>query len=130
LVYLTNGWVNPVERTIRGTALGRRNYLFAGSDNGDYRTALMYSLIEISKLNDVGQFAYLKHALTWLPALPHTLLDELLSWNWLTVAKPQALVNKVTEMDPKLGYADLRYKKHVILAIRSGINQALISIHL
>ena len=86
LVYLDNGWVNvdnnPVERTIRGIALGRRNWTFAGSDAGGHRAALMFSLIETCKLNGIDPLAYFKDVLTRLPTLPHTRLDELLPWSW------------------------------------------------
>ena len=95
LVYLDHGHVNidnnPIERTIRGAALGKKNYLFAGSDNGGDRAALLYSLIETCKLCGVEPFAYLKDVLTQLPTLPHTRLDELLPWNW-KAALPRTII--------------------------------------
>ncbi len=85
-LYLDHGEVNidnnPVERTIRGVALGRKNYLFAGSDNGGHRAALMYSLIETCKLNHIDPYAYFKDIFTRLPTLPDHQLEKLLPWNW------------------------------------------------
>lgn len=86
LVYLQDGSINidnnPIERAIRGVALGRKNYLFAGSPSGARRAALIYSLIETCKLNGVEPYAYLKDVLTRLPTHPHRQLDDLLPWNW------------------------------------------------
>src|SRR5262249_36105678 len=63
LRYVDDGMLNidnnPVERTIRGVALGRKNYLFCGSDGGGHRAALIYSLIESAKLNQIDPYAYL-----------------------------------------------------------------------
>lgn len=84
--YLRDGRIsidsNPVERALRGVALGRRNYLFAGSAGGGRRAALVYSLIETCKLNGVDPFAYLKDVLTRLPTLKARDLDDLLPWRW------------------------------------------------
>ncbi|WP_086134639.1 IS66 family transposase [Methylocaldum sp. SAD2] len=73
---------NPVERRLRGVAVGRRNDLFAGSPSGGRRAALLYSLIETCKLNGVEPYAYLKDVLTRLPSLPARDLDDLLPWRW------------------------------------------------
>lgn len=85
-VYLKDGRIhidtNPTERALRGVAVGRKNYLFAGSPNGGRRAALVYSLIETCKLNGVDPYAYLKDVLTRLPTLPIRDLDELLPWRW------------------------------------------------
>ena len=74
---------NPVERAIRPTTLGRKNHLFAGSDGGGERWAVISSLIETCKLNGVEPFAYLRDVLTRMVE-GHTInrLDELLPWNW------------------------------------------------
>ncbi len=86
LTYLQDGRIsldsNPVERALRGVAVGRRNYLFAGSAGGGRRAALLYSLIETCKLNDIEPYAYLKDVLTRLPTLPARDLDELMPWRW------------------------------------------------
>ncbi|MEY2343352.1 IS66 family transposase [Acidithiobacillus sp. IBUN Pt1247-S3] len=85
-LYLTEGHLsidnNPVERAIRGVAIGRKNYLFAGSDAGGERAASIYTLIETCKLNDVDPFAYLCDVLEKLPTWPHHRLQELLPFHW------------------------------------------------
>ncbi len=74
---------NTVERAIRPIALGRKNHLFAGSDGGARRWAIVVSLIATAKLNDVEPFAYLKDVLERLSnGHPNRGLDELLPWNW------------------------------------------------
>jgi transposase len=74
---------NPVERAIRPIALGRKNHLFAGSDGGADRWAIVCSLIETAKLNKVEPFAYLRDVLQrMLDGHPASRLDELLPWNW------------------------------------------------
>jgi hypothetical protein len=74
---------NPVERAIRPVALGRKNHLFAGSDRGAVRWAMLCSLIATAKLNGVEPYAYLKDVLERLSA-GHSIarLDDLLPWNW------------------------------------------------
>lgn len=73
---------NPVERTLRGVAIGRKNFLFVGNDAGGERAAAIYTLIETCKLNDVDPFAYLCDVLDKLPTWPHKRLSELLPFNW------------------------------------------------
>ena len=74
---------NPVERAIRPVALGRKNHLFAGSDDGGARWATVCTLIETCKLNDVEPYAYLHDVLTrMVDGHPINRLDELLPWNW------------------------------------------------
>lgn len=84
--YLDDGLVNidnnPVENAIRGIALGRKNYLFCGSEGGGHRAALFYSLIETAKLNGVDPHAYLVHLLTQLPTAKAKDLDALMPWNY------------------------------------------------
>ncbi len=74
---------NSVERAIRPVALGRKNHLFAGSDGGAERWAIVCSLIASAKLNDVEPFAYLRDILQRMTD-GHSMsrLDELLPWNW------------------------------------------------
>ena len=78
-VCLTN---NAAERALRGIALGRKSWLFAGSDRGGQRAAFMYSLIVTAKLNDVDPQAWLADVLARIPDLPQSRLAELLPWNW------------------------------------------------
>lgn len=73
---------NPVENVIRGIALGRKNYLFCGSEGGGHRAALMYSLIESAKLNGINPNAYLLDVLTRLPTAKRGDLDALMPWNF------------------------------------------------
>lgn len=73
---------NAAERAIRGIAVGRRNWTFAGSDTGGHRAAALYSLIETCRLNDVDPRAWLADILTRLPSHPARRIDELLPWNW------------------------------------------------
>jgi transposase len=69
------------ERALRGVALGRRNYLFAGADSGGERAAAMYTLIGTARLNGVEPQAYLRHVLTHIAEHPINRIDELLPWN-------------------------------------------------
>ncbi len=87
ILYLGEGRLgmdnNPVERAIRGVAIGRKNFLFAGNDAGGERAASFYTLIETCKLNGVEPFSYLCDVLDKLPAWPNKRLHELLPWNWV-----------------------------------------------
>jgi transposase len=73
---------NAAERALRGIALGRKSWLFCGSDRGGQRAAAMYSLIVTAKLNDVDPQAWLADVLARINDLPASRLDELLPWNW------------------------------------------------
>jgi transposase len=73
---------NPAERALRGLALGRKNYLFAGSDRGGERAAAMYSLIETAKLNGLDSEAYLRDIIGRIADHPINRVAELLPWNW------------------------------------------------
>ncbi|MCP1121488.1 transposase domain-containing protein, partial [Robbsia andropogonis] len=72
---------NAVERALRAVALGRKNYLFAGSESGGDRAAAMYSLIGTAKLNGIEPEAYLREVLTRLADHPVNQIDDLLPWN-------------------------------------------------
>ena len=78
-ICLTN---NAAERALRGIALGRKSWLFAGSDRGGDRAALMYTLIVTAKMNDVDPQAWLADVLARIAEHPARRLDELLPWNW------------------------------------------------
>ena len=80
---------NPVENAIRGVCLGRRNWLFAGSEAGGRRAAQFYTLIESAKLNGVNPTAYLRHVLTVLPSATAKDLDALLPWNFQPQPEPE-----------------------------------------
>jgi len=70
----------PVERALRGVAIGRRNYLFAGADTGGERAAAIYSLIGTAKLNDVDPGAYLRFVLSRIADHPVNQVEALLPW--------------------------------------------------
>lgn len=73
---------NAAERAIRGVAVGRKNWIFAGSDSGGRRAAAIYTLIETCKLNDVDARAWLADVLARINDHPMHRLDDLLPWNW------------------------------------------------
>ena len=85
-VCLTN---NVAERSLRGTALGRKAWLFAGSHRGGDRTAFMYSLIVTAKMNDIDPQAWLADVLARMPALSVSRLPDLLPWIWRDAAPKQ-----------------------------------------
>jgi hypothetical protein len=78
-ICLTN---NAAERALRGIALGRKSWLFAGSDRGGQRAAAMYSLIVTAKMNNIDPQAWLADVLARIASHPASRLDELLPWNW------------------------------------------------
>lgn len=78
-ICLTN---NAAERSLRGVALGRKSWLFAGSERGGDRAAFMYTLIGTAKLNDIDPQAWLADVLARIADTPITRLDDLLPWNW------------------------------------------------
>jgi len=71
---------NAAERSLRAVALGRKNWLFAGSDDGGERAAGIYSLIATAHLNSLNIEAYLRHLFELLPEHPINRIDELLPW--------------------------------------------------
>ena len=73
---------NAAERAIRPLALGRRSWLFAGSDRGGVRAAAMYTLIGTAKHNDVDPLAWLADVLARIAGTPQSRIDALLPWNW------------------------------------------------
>ena len=73
---------NPAERALRCVAIGRKNYLFAGSDAGGHRAAAIYSLIETAKLNRRNPQHYLADVLARIADHPARKIADLLPWNW------------------------------------------------
>ena len=72
---------NAAERQIRPLALGRKNYLFAGSDTGGDRAAALYTLIQTAKLNRLDPEAWLRDVLTRIADHPINRIGDLLPWN-------------------------------------------------
>jgi len=85
-ICLTN---NAAERELRRVALGRKSWLFAGSDRGGERAASMYSLIATAKLNGVDPRAWLADVLARIADHPASRLHELLPWNWKPLVQIQ-----------------------------------------
>nr|WP_147373320.1 IS66 family transposase [Henriciella mobilis] len=85
-VYLSNGHLeidnNAAERGMRGLAIGRKNWLFAGSEGGGHAAAIAYTLIETARLNDVDPQAWLCDVLSRIADHKITQIHELLPWNW------------------------------------------------
>jgi transposase len=79
---------NIAERSLRAIALGRKNYLFAGSDAGGERAAILYSLLGTAKLNGIDPEAYLRYVLERIAEHPINRVDELLPWNLTAQIKP------------------------------------------
>jgi transposase len=73
---------NAAERELRAVAMGRKNWTFAGSDEGGRRAAAIYTLIGTAKLNDIDPQAWLADVLARLPDHPAKRIHELLPWNW------------------------------------------------
>jgi hypothetical protein len=73
---------NAAERALRAVALGRKNYLFAGSDRGGESAAAIYSLIGTAKLNGIDPESYLRNILSRIAEHPINRIDELLPWNF------------------------------------------------
>lgn len=93
-LYLDNGTVeidnNAAERALRAVALGRKNYLFAGSDAGGQRAAALYSLIGTAKLNGLDPQAYLRYVLERIAEHPVNRVEQLLPWKVATlIPQPQ-----------------------------------------
>lgn len=86
MVYTIDGKLNidnnPVENSIRPVALGRKNYLFAGSHEAAQRSAMFYSLLGTCKMHVINPFIYLKDVLSRIPTHPVNRVQELLPQNW------------------------------------------------
>ena len=81
---------NAAERELRAVAVGRKNWTFAGSDEGGRRAAAIYTLIQTAKLNDVDPQAWLAEVLARLPDHPASRIADLLPWSWKHTAIPAA----------------------------------------
>jgi transposase len=85
-IYTTNGMLgidnNPVENSIRPVAIGRKNYLFAGSHEAAKRSAMLYSLVGTCKMHNVNPFNWLREVLTIIPSYPVNKIKDLLPHNY------------------------------------------------
>jgi transposase len=81
---------NAAERALRAVALGRKNYLFAGSDRGGERAAAIYSLIGTAKLNGINPESYLRNILSRIAEHPINRIEELLPWNVAAESSPDS----------------------------------------
>ena len=79
---------NPVENTIRPIAIGKKNWLFAGSERAGRRAAAIQTLLGTAKLNGLDPAAWLKNTLEKLPSWPNSRIDELLPF------PPEAIKNQ------------------------------------
>jgi transposase len=86
MLYATDGKLNidnnPVENSIRQVAIGRKNYLFAGSHEAAKRSAMLYPLMGTCKLYDINPFIWLRDALQRINNHPINKIAELLPQNW------------------------------------------------
>jgi transposase len=100
LRYIDDGRIeldnNSAERALRAVALGRKNYLFAGSDSGGDRAAAMYSLIGTAKLNDLDPEAYLRTVRNRIADHPVHRIHELLPWNLSLARSHLAYVSTIS----------------------------------
>ena len=82
MIYATAGKLNidnnPVENCIRPVAVGRKNYLYAGSHEAAQRSAMLYSLMGTCKLHEINPFAWFKNVLQIIPSYPINRIKELL----------------------------------------------------
>ncbi len=82
---------NAAERSLRAVALGRKNYLFAGSDRGGESAAAIYSLVGTAKLNGIDPESYLRNILSRIAEHPINRIEELLPWNVAAEAAAHSL---------------------------------------
>lgn len=81
---------NAAERALRGVACGRKSWIFAGSDRGADRAAVMLTLIMTARLNDVDPKAWLADVLARIADLPASRLHEMLPWEWKSRHHPES----------------------------------------
>ena len=93
MVFVNDGRVemdnNAAERALRTVAIGRKNYLFAGSDAGGERAAAIYSLLGSAKLNGIDPERYMAEVLRRIADHPINRIGELLPWNLFPVAQAE-----------------------------------------
>jgi transposase len=96
MIYATNGKLNidnnPVENSIRPVAIGRKNYLFAGSHEAAQRSAMLYSLLGTCKLNGINPFVWLRDVLQRIATHPINKIDELLPHVWQPLSNAESKI--------------------------------------
>lgn len=84
--YLSNGYLdidnNKGERAMRRVAIGRKNWTFAGGDEGGKRAAIIYSILETCKQNNINPFDYLRDILIRIPGAKQSEIESLTPYNW------------------------------------------------
>jgi transposase len=88
---------NIIEREIRPIALGKKNWLFAGSDQGGHRAAAMYTILNTAKLNGINPEKYLHYVLARINEHKINRIEELLPWN-VDLEKEETLTNQDQEL--------------------------------
>lgn len=100
MVYTTEGHLMPdtnfVENAIRPVAIGRRNYMFAGNEEGAQRGAILYSLLETCKKNEVDPYQWLKDVYTRIPTHPINRINEFMPSVWKQLKETKATLQVVT----------------------------------
>jgi len=109
---------NAAERALRGIALGRKSWLFAGSDRGGQRAAVLYSLIVTAKLNDVDPQAWLADVLARIADHPARDIDDLLPWNWRPASAPHSQPARSPPHCPPIRRHNLPCAIHRMLSLR------------
>jgi transposase len=103
--YLDDGMLpadnNWAENRIRPIAIGRNNWLFAGSLRAGKRAAAVMSLIQSAKLNDLDPWAYLKDVLERLPTTPSARIAELMPRRWTALFPPHPPLDPLEEANSR-----------------------------
>ena len=136
-VYLLDGDLdidnNISENALRRIAVGRKNWLFCGSDNGGRTAAILFSLIATCQRHDVEPFAYLRDVLTRIASHPHHRLAELLPGKWVA-EKPTPAIPKLGSdlTGQRIHYRATRSRSHsrqVFQIVRDDLKNFLDQIH-
>src|SRR4051812_22077063 len=92
---------NAAERELRAVAVGRKNWTFAGSDEGGRRAAAIYTLMQTARLNGIDPQAWLADVPARLPAHPASRIADLLPWSWKHTVIPAAACSLRSTVHPR-----------------------------